>query len=62
MMKKFYRLPSGWGGGICEALGYKTNTDPAFYRILFVIGALFGTGIFAVLYLLIWIFTEEKEI
>ena len=52
-MKKFYRLPSGWGAGICEALGYNTNVDPAFYRILFVIGALFGTGVFAVLYLLI---------
>lgn len=61
-MKKFYRLPSGWCAGICEALGYETNIDPAFYRIMFVIVSLFGTGIFAVLYLLIWLFTEEKEI
>ena len=61
-MKKFYRLPSGWGAGICEALGYETNIDPAFYRIMFVICSIFCTRIFAVLYLLIWLFTEEKEI
>lgn len=60
-MKKFYRLPSEWGAGICEALGEQTNVDPTLYRILFVIGALFGTGIIPLIYLLIWLFTEEKE-
>jgi len=53
--KKLYRQ-GGYIGGVCEGLGEWSGIPSILWRILF----LFTPGSFWA-YLLIWIFTKEKE-
>ncbi|MCK5906763.1 MAG: PspC domain-containing protein [Flavobacteriales bacterium] len=40
--------------GVCNWLGYKFNTDPTIFRILFVVASIvYGTGL--LLYFALWI-------
>lgn len=45
-------------GGVCGGLGEYLNTDPTIIRVLFVIIALSGAGIF--LYLAMWLIVPEE--
>jgi phage shock protein PspC (stress-responsive transcriptional regulator) len=46
--------------GVCDWLGYKFNTDPTVFRVLFVVASVvYGTGLF--LYLALWVLKIVSE-
>jgi phage shock protein PspC (stress-responsive transcriptional regulator) len=52
--KRMYRNPDDKIiGGVCSGIGTFLNTNPVLFRILFVIAAFFGVGIFV--YIALWI-------
>lgn len=62
-MKKFYRSSINKRiAGVCGGLGEYTDTDPFWYRILFIFGCLYG-GIFPAifLYIIICMMSEYDE-
>ncbi len=48
-------------GGVCSGMGAYFNFDPVFIRILFVLLALIGVGISAIIYLVLWIVVPEAR-
>lgn len=48
-------------GGVCSGIANRFNIDPVFVRVLFV-AASFVFGIFAVLYVILWVVLPEKEL
>ena len=48
-------------GGVCSGIANRFNIDPVFVRILFV-AASFVFGIFAALYVILWIVLPEEEL
>ena len=48
-------------GGVCSGIANRFNIDPVFVRVLFV-AASFVFGIFAALYVILWIVLPEEEL
>jgi len=48
-------------GGVCSGMSAYFNIDPVFIRILFVLLALLGAGISAIIYLILWIVVPEAK-
>jgi len=59
-MKRFYRVP-GYFGGVCEGLGIYFDIDPLVFRLIFVLGCLFVSCFPLIIYLIIWMFTDEED-
>ncbi|MGA2408140.1 MAG: PspC domain-containing protein [Bacteroidales bacterium] len=54
MKKRMYRNPDdSIISGVCGGIGTYMNTDPVLFRILFILSAMFGIGLFV--YLALWI-------
>jgi len=52
--RRLYRNPADIVvSGVCGGIGAYLDTDPVLFRILFVISAMFGIGVFA--YIILWI-------
>lgn len=52
--RRMYRNPDDFViSGVCGGLGAYLDTDPVLFRILFIISALFGIGLFV--YIILWI-------
>jgi len=49
-------------GGVCQGLANQYNWDVAWVRVLAVILAVFGGGIGAVAYVVLWIVTPEEAL
>jgi phage shock protein PspC (stress-responsive transcriptional regulator) len=52
--RRLYRNPADFViSGVCGGIGAYLDTDPVLFRILFVISAMFGIGVFV--YIILWI-------
>ena len=52
--KRMYRNPDDYIiSGVCGGLGAYLNTDPVLFRIVFILSAMFGIGLFV--YIILWI-------
>ncbi len=49
-------------GGVCQGLANQYNWDVAWVRVLAVVLAVFGGGIGAVAYVVLWIVTPEEPL
>jgi phage shock protein PspC (stress-responsive transcriptional regulator) len=49
-----------WIGGVCSGLGKFFGMDPTIWRLIFMIGTIFGFGSFFLIYIIMWI-TVPKE-
>ncbi len=47
-------------GGVCAGLGKYLNLDPTVVRLIFVLGAFFGMGSLAVVYLVLLLVIPEE--
>lgn len=59
-MKRFYRVVPSYFGGVCEGLGRYFDIDPIVFRLIFVLG-LFVSCFSLIIYLVIWLFTDEVD-
>lgn len=58
-MRKFHR-GYGYIGGVCAGLGDYFNIDPILVRLIFAVG-FYISPIVLMLYIFIWIFTDEED-
>ncbi|MFP4046317.1 MAG: PspC domain-containing protein [Bacteroidales bacterium] len=59
--KKLYRDPdNAILGGVAAGLGQYFNTDPVWFRLLFIV-LVFGYGIIAIIYILLWLIIPKAE-
>ena len=59
-MKKFVRSAENVVGGVCGGLGNYFGVDPIFFRLAFVLGAIFGYGSPIIVYIIIWMISPEE--
>ena len=54
-MKKLFRSRTNkWIGGVCGGLGDFFGMDPTIWRLIFLMGTLFGLGSFFLIYIIMW--------
>lgn len=51
-----------WLGGVCGGLGNFFGMDPTIWRLIFLLGALFGLGSFILIYIVMWIVVPREQI
>jgi phage shock protein C len=62
-MKKLYRSNKNKViAGVCSGLGEYFEISPKIFRVLFIIGLLFGFFPSIVVYLIMWVVIEESPI
>lgn len=62
MEKKLFRSRTEkWIGGICGGLGIFFGMDPTIWRLIFLLGALFGLGSFILIYIVMWIVVPREK-
>lgn len=49
-----------WIGGICGGLGDFFGMDPTIWRLIFLLGTLFGFGSFFLIYIVMWIVVPKE--
>lgn len=52
---------AGWIGGVCAGIARYCNTDPAFFRVGFVVACLFMWKIALASYVVAWILLPARE-
>ena len=64
MEKKLMRSRTNkWIGGICGGLGIFFGMDATIWRLIFLLGTLFGLGSFILIYIVMWcVIPRELEI
>jgi len=51
-----------WIGGVCGGLGKFFRMDPTFWRLIFLLGALFSAIIpFTFIYIIMWIVVPKED-
>lgn len=61
-MKKLFRSRTNkWIAGVCGGLGDFFGMDPTIWRLIFLLGTLFGFGSFILIYIVMW-FAVPKEL
>ena len=62
-MSKLYRSEKNKVvAGVCSGLGEYTNISPKLYRIIFIIGLLFGFFPPIIIYLILWVLLEPSPL
>jgi len=51
-----------WLGGVCGGLGKFFGMDPTIWRLIFLLGTLFGLGSFILIYVIMWIVVPIEQI
>lgn len=49
-------------GGVCQGLANQYNWDVAWVRVIAVVTAVFGGGVGAVVYVVLWVVTPEEPL
>ena len=52
---------NGWLGGVCAGIAGHFNTEPAFFRVGFVVACLFAWKLALVVYAVAWILLPPKN-
>lgn len=59
-MKHLTRLSNGPIAGVCGGLAKYFDMDPAWIRIIFLLGLFFGDGISGIIYIIFWLAVPEE--
>ncbi len=60
--KRLYRDPDNTMiAGVCSGLGNYFHSDPAWFRLIFVLAVVFGVGTGLIVYLILWIVVPEAK-
>lgn len=51
---------AGWLGGVCAGIARHFNTDPAFFRVGFVVACVFTWKVAVVTYVVAWILLPAR--
>lgn len=51
-----------WIGGICGGLGDFFGMDSTIWRLIFLLGTIFGLGSFILIYIVMWIVVPREQI
>lgn len=51
-----------WIAGVCGGLGKFFGMDPTIWRLIFLLGTLFGLGSFILIYLVMWVAVPREKI
>jgi phage shock protein PspC (stress-responsive transcriptional regulator) len=51
-----------WIGGICGGLGNFFGMDSTIWRLIFLLGTIFGLGSFILIYIVMWIVVPREQI
>lgn len=61
MEKRLFRSTTQkWIGGICGGLGNFFGMDPTIWRLIFLLGTLFGFGSFFLIYIVMWVVVPKE--
>lgn len=52
---------AGWFAGVCAGLARYFDTDPAFFRVGFVVGCLFAWQVGLAVYVVAWVLLPVRE-
>ena len=52
---------AGWLGGVCAGIARHFNTDPAFFRVGFVVACVFTWKLAVATYVVAWILLPARE-
>lgn len=52
---------AGWFAGVCAGLARYFDTDPAFFRVGFVVGCLFSWQVGLAVYVVAWVLLPARE-
>jgi phage shock protein PspC (stress-responsive transcriptional regulator) len=56
------RKPNKWIGGVAGGLGKFFGMDPIIWRLIFLLGTLFGFGSFILVYVVMWCVVPKELI
>ena len=56
------RKPNKWIGGVCGGLGKFFGMDGTIWRLIFLLGTLFGLGAFFLIYVVMWCVVPKEVI
>jgi phage shock protein C len=60
-MKKLFRSRTNkWIAGVCGGLGDFFGMDPTIWRLIFLLGTMFGFGSFILVYLIMWLAVPKE--
>ena len=61
--RKFFRSRTNKKiSGVCGGLGTFFKIDPIFWRLIFLLGAIFACPFFVVTYIAFWIITQKEPL
>ena len=62
-MKRLFRSRTNkWVGGVCGGLGNFFGMDATIWRLIFLLGTLFGLGSFILVYIIMWCVVPKEPI
>ena len=62
MEKKLLRSRTNkWIGGVCGGLGNFFGMDATIWRLIFLLGTLFGLGSFILVYIVMWCVVPKEQ-